>query len=245
MRIGTAGWSIPRQHGSFFAGEGSHLERYSHILPCAEINSTFYRSPRASTYARWVASTPEQFRFSVKAPKAITHQSSLAPSREQLQMFLDEVRNLSGKLGPILFQLPPSQAFEESRARAFFGLFRELYPAGSAALEPRNRSWFSLEVDELLEEFRIARVIADPSPVPEAAHSGSGYTGLTYYRLHGSPRVYYSSYSAEWLENLATRLSAYPAEAEVWCIFDNTASGAAIDNALALTRHLTAAKSPL
>ncbi len=239
IRIGTAGWSIPRQYGASFPGEGAHLERYSQVFSCAEINSTFYRSPRLSTYSRWVASTPVQFRFSVKAPKAITHQAALAPSREQLQTFLDEVGHLSGRLGPILFQLPPSQAFDEPRARTFFGLFRDLYPEGSAALEPRNLSWFSHEVDQLLAKFRIARVIADPPRAPEAAYAGNSYTGLIYYRLHGSPRVYYSSYSAAWLEKLAASISAHPAGSEIWCIFDNTASGAAAENALTLQADLT------
>ena len=244
VRIGTAGWSIPRNHGGPVPGEGSHLERYSLLLSCTEINSSFHLHHRPSTYARWAVSTPADFRFSVKIPKAITHDCALTPTHEQLQSFLSEVGNLGDKLGPILFQLPPRQSFDEPRARAFFTLFRNLHPKGNAVLEPRHPAWFSPEAGRLLEEFRMTRVIADPPRASAAAHTG-GYRGLTYYRLHGSPRIYYSSYSGLWLNDLATRLCTEHPTSEVWCIFDNTASGAAFENAVTLTSALKVATSEL
>ena len=87
----------------------------------------------------------------------------------------------------------------------------------------------------------MARVMADPPPVPEAAAHPAGYSKLLYYRLHGSPRVYYSNYSVAYLTRLATAICADPYASEIWCIFDNTASGAAIDNALTLVGDLTTA----
>ena len=236
VRVGTAGWSIPGRFAAVAPTGGSHLERYSLQLACAEINSSFHRPHRPSTYARWAAATPAQFRFSVKAPKAITHDCALAPSLEQVRSFLTEVGNLGDKLGPILFQLPPRQSFDEPRARAFLTLFRDIYPVGDAVLEPRHAGWLSPEAGKLLGQFRLTRVIADPPRASEFALSASD-GGPIYYRLHGSPRVYYSSYSQEWLHNLATRVCAQN-RVDVWCIFDNTASGAAFENALALVRAL-------
>jgi uncharacterized protein YecE (DUF72 family) len=104
-RIGTAGWSLPK--GS--VGEGSRLERYSRVLCCTEINSSFYRVHRASTWARWVAETPEDFRFSIKAAKTITHEAKLRGAEPLLRAFLEQIQPMEGKAGPLLFQLPPWQ----------------------------------------------------------------------------------------------------------------------------------------
>ena len=228
-------------HAEHFPAAGTHLARYAEVFTCAEINSSFYRPHRGSTYARWAASTPDDFRFSVKAPKSITHECALAPAPEQLQSFLSEVSYLGDKLGPILLQLPPRQGFSAPQASAFFSLMRELYPEGAVALEPRHREWFGEEAEALLQEFSVARVSADP-PRADDAIEPEGSPSLAYYRLHGSPRTYYSSYTDEWLEALALsiheREAAQQVSGEVWCIFDNTALGAAIDNALCLMRLL-------
>ncbi len=234
LRIGTAGWSIPRACADAFPGPGSHLERYARVLPCAEINATFYRSPRPSTYGRWTISVPGDFHFSVKAPKAITHEAGLSCTSAQLEAFLNEACSLGPRLGPILFQLPPKLAFDPAVAERFFTSLRELYP-GPAVVEPRHASWFEPRPDALLKQMRIARVAADPARTPTSAGPG-GDPGLLYYRLHGSPRTYYSSYSAQFLEGLAEEFVRHSAtrSPEIWCIFDNTASGAAAANALAL-----------
>ena len=102
---------------------------------------------------------------------------------------------------------------------------------GDVALEPRHASWFEPAADRLVTGYRIARVAADPAVVPAAAEPG-GWDGLVYYRLHGSPKVYYSAYADEYLEALAKTLTRSARTAEVWCIFDNTAEGAATANAL-------------
>ena len=238
VRVGTAGWSIPRTSAELLPGPGSHLERYAHVLTCSEINSTFYRPSRLSTYARWAASVPESFRFSVKAPRAITHDAALACTPAQIRAFLDEVQTLGSRLGPILFQLPPKGVFDSAVAEAFFRDLRDLY-AGSVVLEPRHESWFSHEADGLLREFCVSRVAADPARTPAAAQPG-GDASLLYYRLHGSPRTYYSAYSPEYLRDLAATLKRASTSADIWCIFDNTASGAAAANALTLTAELAA-----
>jgi uncharacterized protein YecE (DUF72 family) len=225
-RIGTAGWSLPK--GSL--GEGSRLARYSRILCCAEINSSFYRVHRASTWARWAAETPADFRFSIKAPKTITHDAKLRETEPPLRAFLDQIQPMAAKTGPLLFQLPPSLEFDRTVAEEFLGVLRALYP-GEAVLEPRHASWFTPAAEDLLRSERIARVAADPAKgAPEAAEPG-GDTSVIYFRLHGSPRVYYSNYEEEFLAELVERMGGL---ANCWIIFDNTVLSQAFANALRL-----------
>jgi uncharacterized protein YecE (DUF72 family) len=233
IRIGTAGWSIPKQYAEALPQIGTHLERYSQLLSCAEINSSFYRSHRLSTWEKWAASVPEDFRFSVKAPKTITHEVNLVCGPEPLKTFLAEIKTLAIRLGPILFQLPPKSAFNPNVAEAFFTLFRDQH-SGPTVLEPRHPTWFTAEADHLLQKFNIARVAADPARIPAAATAG-GWSQLLYCRLHGSPRMYYSAYPETYLRTLATSIAQQQAK-EIWCIFDNTASGAAFGNAQTLMR---------
>jgi uncharacterized protein YecE (DUF72 family) len=234
-RIGTAGWSIPKQCANEFPQTGTHLERYSQTLSCAEINSSFYRSHRLSTWQKWAESVPVDFRFAVKAPKTITHELNLACGPELLKSFLGEVEILGTKLGPILFQLPPKSAFNPAVAEAFFTLLRNLH-SGATVLEPRHPGWFTADANRLLKKFHIARVATDPARIPAAATAG-GWNQLLYCRLHGSPRMYYSAYPETYLQTLAATIAQQQAK-DIWCIFDNTASGAALGDAQTLMRHL-------
>jgi uncharacterized protein YecE (DUF72 family) len=236
--IGTAGWSISRPHAARFPAEGSGLERYAAILGGVEINSSFYRPHKPKTYRRWADAVPDRFRFAVKCPRSITHERRLTGAEEPLARFLGEVSARGGKLGPILIQLPPSLRFERDVATQFFALLRARHH-GAIACEPRHASWFGAQAEECLLDHEVARVAADPAPVPEAAHPG-GFAGLAYFRLHGSPVMYHSEYDAAHIARMATLLAESPA-AERWCIFDNTASGAALGNALALQDMLSSA----
>ncbi|MBW3616940.1 MAG: DUF72 domain-containing protein [Proteobacteria bacterium] len=235
VRIGTAGWSIPRRVADAFPAEGTGLERYAARFQAAEINSTFYRSHRPGTFQRWAASTPDAFRFAAKLPKAITHQRRLVEAEELVAAFLAELGPLGGKLGPILVQLPPKLAFEAQAAETFFRGFRARHE-GPVVCEPRHPTWFEPAADALLREMQVARAAADPAVVPEAARPG-GWPGLAYHRLHGAPRLYFSDYEPRALDALAAQLGESPVE--TWCIFDNTASGAAGANALELQARLS------
>ncbi|WP_201865251.1 DUF72 domain-containing protein [Microvirga soli] len=236
VRIGTAAWSIPKEHAAAFPVAGSHLERYSAVLNAVEINSSFYRPHRRTTYERWAASVPEDFRFAVKVPKAITHERRLKDANDLLDHFLSEVGGLGPKLGPLLVQLPPSLRFEDGVADTFLSGLRD-HVEGSLVCEPRHASWFMSDVEGLLDELRIARVAADPAPVSGADKPG-GWRGMSYYRLHGSPRIYYSAYSPEYLATIAERIASDAAAGvETWCIFDNTAAFAATGDAIT-TRSL-------
>ena len=234
--VGTAGWTLPKEYSAYFPDKGTHLARYAQRFGGVEINSSFYKPHRPATYARWAASVPEDFRFAVKVPKEITHQLKLVEMTMPLERFLAEVSGLGAQLGPLLVQLPPSLAFETRVASTFFACLRARF-TGSVVCEPRHARWFSREAQQLLADFQIARVAADPARVPEAAHPG-GWPGLMYYRLHGSPRTYYSAYSEEALRTLELNLRERLQSAPVWCIFDNTALGAATGDALSAARRL-------
>ncbi len=235
--VGTAGWTIPRVEAERAPGPGSHLERYARVLPAVEIDSSFYRPHQQATYARWRASVPAEFRFAVKMPKAISHVARLKGAGAALDAFLEQVRGLGRALGPLLLQLPPSLRFDPRTARSFFAATRRRH-RGPIVCEPRHPSWFTPEADTLLKALRIGRVVADPPIVPDAIKPG-GWLRLVYFRLHGAPRMYYSSYSDAALRELAERLRSFARRATVWCIFDNTAAGAAFGNALTLAALLT------
>ena len=233
--VGTAGWTVPRAHAGALASEGSHLERYARTLSCTEINATFYRLPRRSTLLRWAETTPSSFRFAVKAPKAITHEKKLCGCGAELAEFFATLEPLAEKLGPALVQLPPKLAFEEGTAHEFFTTLREVH-SGAVALEPRHASWFTAPVDQMLRSFEIARVMADPPAGSPAASQPGGWRGLRYYRLHGSPRKYWSAYEEAYLRDLAAQVVL--TNPETWVIFDNTAQGHALGNALQLQQIL-------
>lgn len=229
--VGTAGWSLPRDQQARFPGEGSHLERYARVFPCVEINSTFHRAHRASTFARWAASVPRGFRFCLKMPRTITHDAKLLGARPLVDAFLAELEPLGAAADCLLVQLPPKLELDVHRARAFLAYLRDRY-ARSIAMEPRHESWFAPGGERLLRDMGIARVAADPPRAPNGFEPG-GWPGLAYYRLHGSPRMYYSSYEPAFLERLETRLEEVRAAgAPTWCIFDNTTLGAGTSNAL-------------
>lgn len=235
FHIGTAGWALRKPAPKEFAGDGSHLERYASRINAVEINSSFYRPHRRKTYERWGASTPSGFKFSVKVPKQITHEKRLIDCKAELESFLHEATGMGDKLGPLLVQLPPSLLWTEQVAHDFFAALRAAY-SGVVVCEPRHASWFDDKPTRQLQDFAISRVAVDPSILAAAAFPG-GDLATAYFRWHGSPHVYYSTYDASALGTLAAQLIVVAsASPEVWCIFDNTAENAAIHNALQLSQ---------
>ena len=235
--IGTAGWSIPREAAPRFPKQGSSLERYSSRFRAVEINSSFHRPHRISTWERWRDAVPAEFRFSVKLPKTITHERRLRDFSQPLEEFLHQANTLEEKLAIVLVQLPPRLEYE----KAFVDDFFPSLTAGTHAqivCEPRHSSWFSAEVDHLLATSRIARVAADPA-LCEAAAVPGGHLGLRYWRLHGSPVIYRSSYGAR-IKSYGEMIVSQTSGSEIWCIFDNTASSAAVSDAITLARWVEA-----
>jgi len=242
LRIGCAGWTLRAEHAGLAPGDGTHLARYARLFNAVEINSSFYRPHRPQTYARWAESVPEDFRFAVKMPKAISHGKRLRECDEELRAFLDEIGRLGSKLGVLLLQLPPSLRFDAGVALPFFDRLRALH-AGPVVCEPRHPTWFGAEVEATLRRRGVSRAAADPARVPRAAVPGGDHR-VEYLRLHGSPRMYHDAYDDGSLARVERRLVRSSAcTRERWCIFDNTAQGHAIGNALKLRATVEGALS--
>lgn len=239
IRIGCAGWSIPGRHRELFDEGESMLARYATRFDMVEINSSFYRPHRRETYRRWAASVPRGFRFSVKLPRSISHELGLRGAGPALDRFLAEVDGLGARLGVLLLQLPPSAAFDPRVASTFLRMLRRR-SGTPLACEPRHASWFEARADALLRDYGVARVAADPAPLPAAAQPG-GDTGWRYWRWHGSPRMYYSAYDDAALDALGAALRA-PGAGPQWLVFDNTAHGHAVHDAARMQALLLSAR---
>ncbi len=235
--VGTSGWVLPPAGGRAFPDAEGRLERYSSRLNAAEIHTSFQRAHPATVYAEWAASVPDNFRFSVKMHRAITHDSRLAGPVRWIDEFVRETSGLGDKLGCFLMELPPNLVFNMQVARRFTTALRERF-SGAVAVEPRHKSWFKPQADVLLAEARIARVLADPV-VHEPSDIAGGFQALTYCRLHGWPTLYCSAYGDDRIRALAERIAtARQAGTQVWCIFNNTVRGNATGDAVSLASRL-------
>jgi uncharacterized protein YecE (DUF72 family) len=214
----------------------SHLQQYSRYFSAVEINSSFYRPHRRHSYQRWAASVPSSFRFAVKMPKLITHERRLSGCSAELGAFLHGVAGLGEKLGVLLVQLPASVIFNETVTREFLELLSGQTTA-KIVCEPRSPSWFVSAAEDLFARFAVTRVDAHPVPwhCPGNAPQGGDFA---YWRLHGAPRIYYSSYSPEFLTGISSQITGDGC-GETWCIFDNTAQGAAWPNAKSLLESIS------
>ena len=234
--VALAGWSLRTEQQNLFAADGSHLQRYASRFGAVEINSSFYKPHKRETYERWAASVPAAFRFSVKMPKLLTHEGCLEDTGDALKRFLFEIGGLGEKLRCVLVQLPPSLAYDPRTVESFFTALRARY-RGPVVCEPRHASWFSEAAERRLDAHGVGRVAADPS-CGDGGDAPSGSGRIAYFRLHGSPVMYQSSYSDEYLDRLATRTRELARDRPVWVVFDNTARGAATINAIGLRERL-------
>ncbi len=230
IRIGTAGWRLPKEVQDRFPGPGTHLQRYAARVTAVEINSSFYRPHHRSTYEKWAREAGDGFRFAVKMPRWLTHRQRLRGT-QGLETFLSEVAGLGSHQGPILIQLPPSLALEAETVERFLDAVRQRYQ-GALVCEPRHPSWFHETGERILRRYQVARAAVDP-PITATADEPGGWPDPVYYRLHGSPERFRSPYSDGFLASLAGHLAAAETSCR-WCIFNNTGSGAGIDNALTL-----------
>ena len=238
--VGTAGWSValavaPRTH----AGQGG-LARYADYFNAVEVNSTFYRLPRAQTVERWRDGTPPGFRFTVKVPRSITHEARLVGVDSEVAELCERVARFQRKVGALLIQLPASFEFDAPLVSQFFALLADSTPA-PLVIEPRHPSWFGDEATRLLVDADVARAAADPACCPAAALPLPS-SRVVYFRWHGSPRMYFSAYLPEALAKLGAAVLAERQSGgvrrDVYCFLDNTGLGAAAVNALSLKAEL-------
>ena len=228
--VGTSGWNYGPWRGLFYPeklAKARWLEYYSGIFPTLEVNATFYREMSESTYEKWRLSTPEGFRWAVKAHRFITHVKRLRGVAEPVGRFFSSVSALGDKLGPVLFQLPPSLAFDKETIVKF----RRCLPSDRrCAIEARHASWMEDEAVDLLRELGLGFCVSDSGgryPSRVAATSD-----FSYFRLHGPRELYASAYSASDLEAWAERIADLNVDAYVY--FDNDFRAYAPENARSL-----------
>jgi uncharacterized protein YecE (DUF72 family) len=238
IRVGLAGWSNPPAKRFERNPDQTHLSYYAAHFSCVEINSSFYRPHQRATYARWRDETPAPFRFSVKMPRSVTHESHLKRCAAEVSRFYEDIAELRPKLAVVLVQLPPSLEFNGRTVRSFFSIVPRLRGT-KVVCEPRHPSWFCGAAENALREAGVSRVAADPARCPGAEAPG-GLRRFAYFRWHGAPRLYYSKYSEAQLAAFAAAVTRTNA-IESWCVFDNTARHAAWDDAL---QFMAALRSP-
>lgn len=238
VTVGTSGWNYDHWRGVFYPdglARSRWLGHYAGVFSSVEVNATFYRSMRPSTFEAWRSNTPGGFVWSLKANRFITHVRRLRDCREPLERFLGSVAVLGEKLGPVLFQLPPSLAFDGRTAMEFFAL----RPEGALwSIEARHASWTGDEALACLRQAGVAWCISDTAgryPFLEAVTAP-----FVYIRLHGSRRLYASCYTEDELRERASRIRGCGCDAYVY--FDNDHMGYAPANALLLMDLLEGSK---
>ncbi|MFN3921531.1 MAG: DUF72 domain-containing protein [Caldimicrobium sp.] len=230
--IGTSGWSYPSFKNIFYPPDLKYkdwLKYYSKYFNTVEINVTFYRTPKPSTFRKWYEETPSYFVFSIKAPKIITHIKKLREVKDSLDLFLKNISPLQEKAKVVLFQLPPSLTYNREIIEEFLHLLPKNY---KNVFEIRHKSFHNEEFVKLLIDNNVCLCFSDCGKrYPSWLEVKTTY--FLYIRLHGSKQLYVSNYEEEELENLLNLIKKL-SPSEVYIYFDNTALGYAVKNALFL-----------
>lgn len=237
--VGTSGWNYPHWRSIFYPPnlpERDWLTFYAQEFPVVEVNYSFYRLPKPSTYKRWGEQTPADFHFALKASRFITHIKRLKGVKKALSLFLENAESLGKKRGPILFQFPPSFRADLDRLEKFL----ELLPKdGQYAFEFRHSSWFGKDIYALLQNSNVALVAADTPRFPYVEVQTADFF---YLRLHGHEVLYASKYRATQLKEYAKKIRSWQKRGDVFVFFDNDARGFAVDNALELKKLVSSSR---
>lgn len=233
IRIGTSGWNYNHWAGLFYTDcpKTRWLECYARTFSTVEANSTFYHLPKPKAVDNWRRRTPDNFLWSVKASRYITHMKKLRDPREPLERFYDSILNFGEKLGPILFQLPPNLGYHEDVFDEFWAHVRKGH---RYTIEPRHAGWLEDNALEKLRSLNIALCIAQTAgrfPYSEAVTAD-----FVYIRLHGSQALYGSDYTEEELQDWARKIRKWKQDTYVY--FDNDANAYAPKNAKRLKEIL-------
>jgi uncharacterized protein YecE (DUF72 family) len=237
VRIGCSGWNYAAWKRGFYGGLPARLwlEHYAQHFDTVEVNSTFYRLPALDAVARWVEQTPADFVFAVKASRYLTHVKRLTDVDQGVARFYERLVPLvdSPKLGPVLWQLPPTFKRDDNRLANSLARF----PSGRHCIEFRHESWFADDVYALLREHGAALVIGD-RPEVRAFQTHVFTTDWTFVRFHYGSRGRRGNYSESELEEWAQRFENWSRDVEVWAYFNNDWEEFAVRNALWLKRRL-------
>ncbi len=209
------------------------LEFYTHHFPTVELNNSFYRLPTEKAFSDWRQTSPRGFIYAVKVSRFITHIKRLNDVEEPLQTFISRARLLEGKLGPLLYQLPPNMHRNDERLDGFLALLpKEL----RHVVEFRHESWLDEGVFDILRRHNVGFCVFD---MPGLSCPLLATEDFAYIRFHGSSGLYYSCYSDEELKDWARRISELAKDLDtVYVYFNNDAEGYAIENAQTLTQIL-------
>ncbi len=234
IHIGTSGWSYEHWKENFYPkglGTKKWLHYYSEHFPTVEINSTFYRLPRATTIKDWHNQVPKDFLFAIKASRYITHIKRLHDCKDSVEYLLALLEDLKPKLGPILIQLPPSFKMNKERLLDFLGYLKKDF---RYVFEFRHDSWYKDEIYDYLHKHKIGLCITDLNGIhsPEVIT-----TDFTYMRLHGPHKAYVGSYGPEGLKMWRKKIEKWSENASVYCYFDNDEKGYAIKDAAVLQEY--------
>lgn len=232
LRIGTSGWSYGHWVGPFYPPglrTGERLAYYARHLDSAEVNSSFYHLPSERALGTWRRAVPDGFRFAIKASRYITHMKKLKDAESSLSIFLDRMALLGSHLGPVLFQLPPRWRFDPDRLERFLAALGKEH---RYAFELRDRSWINDRALDLLARYQAAFCIYE---LDGFLSPREVTTDFVYLRLHGPNGPYQGDYDRQALVGWAEACVGWQASGlDVYCYFDNDASGHAVANALAL-----------
>lgn len=240
LYIGTSGWNYRMWQGLFYPENLSsteYLRFYSEHFNTVEINSSFYHFPKVTTYKNWYSQTPEDFIFSVKAHRSITHIKKMVDIKEEWEKFLNGAQTLKEKLGIILFQFPASFRCNEEnfeRIENFLNSLCKTHPR--IAFEFRHISWDNEKITELLKKHNAGWVIANSSRYPEIEKITGDFV---YLRMHGPKELFASEYSDMDLRRLASRIEKWIKTRDVFAYFNNDFYGYAVKNAKELIKLCT------
>ena len=237
--IGTSGWVYGHWTGIFYPEDlpsKDKLKYFSQHFKTVEINYSFYHLPRPSTYQNWHSQTPADFIFAAKASRFITHIKRLKGVKVAWKTFLKNALYLKEKLGPILFQFPPSfRATEENikRLEKFLTILRVTTKNLKYAFEFRHKNWCDKKIYDLLKKYNTAWVIADSPSYPKTEEVTADFV---YIRMHGSKVMFSSNYTKKELQDLAQKIKKWLKTGNVYVYFNNDAYGYAIENAKELIK---------
>lgn len=235
LYIGCSGFYNNDWKGSLYpenAQSKDFLSLYSKTFNAVEINSSFYRKPTSKTLLKWHAETPDNFRFFIKIPKAITHQNRLENSKDEIVLFCNHIQNsLKDKLSGFLYQLPPSFTNTVENTER---IINNLDSRFLNVIEFRHSSWWQKEIFDLLKQYDIVfSGVSFPGNLPEDLIIN--HPEILYYRLHGKPVLYKSVYSNDFMDALAEKIKNTTQTSFIF--FNNTWGTAAIKNSLYL-KHI-------
>jgi uncharacterized protein YecE (DUF72 family) len=242
LRIGTSGWNYGDWKGHFYPEDvksREYLQWYSQHFGTVEVNYSFYHLPRRTTYENWSKQVPENFLFAVKASRFITHIKRLSGVKTAWRKFWGNAKVLGKKLGPILFQFPPSFKIDKDALDSFLEACSDVTGSRSVqlAFEFRHKSWFEPEVYKTLRKYRAALVVADSNRYPLAPLEPAA--GFVYVRFHGPGKLFASNYSDNQLKEWAGHIKDWLSDRrDVYVYFNNDFHGYAIDNARTLAGYI-------